>query len=72
MWTGRHREIFLLINIARKLIELQKMYSLAPLEWPVTIQIVCFVVDSNYYFFNYVSTSVKIWLSTLRQRVAHH
>ena len=40
----------LLTNIARKLIELKKMlYSLAPLEWRVTISIVCFVVDSNYF-----------------------
>ena len=50
MWTGRHRKFFLLINIARKLIELQKMlHSLAPLEWPVTVSIVCVVVDSNYF-----------------------
>ena len=41
---------FLLTNIARKLNELKKkLYSLAPLEWRVTISIVCFVVDSNYF-----------------------
>ena len=41
---------FLLTNIARKLINLQEMLqSLAPLDWRVTISIVCFVVDSNYF-----------------------